>query len=178
MGRPFFTDQNYVRSMNDGLHTKLTRHARKQWAKKFAASISVTSVFAAFAWALFEIMPLESLGLRYIAAEGVDSLTVDDGKSDKRNSVVRFQGGQMMFETGDLDSVDDILGFVCVQDWLGVPVPKGATPRYQALAVWNDCLGINSTASLRANIARSRLSSFSNSVGWVLTHHTPSNAVA
>jgi hypothetical protein len=54
---------------------------------------------------------------------------------------VRYEGGQMMFQTDDLDFVDDIQGFVCIKEWQGVPVPKGGTPRYQALAMPSDCVG-------------------------------------
>jgi hypothetical protein len=63
---------------------------------------------------------------------------------------VRYEGGQMMFQTDDLDFVDDIQGFVCIKEWQGVPVPKGGTPRYQALAMPSDCVGTDVAARAHA----------------------------
>ena len=93
------------------------------------------------AWLFFPILPPESLEVKYISAEVIDIQTIDDGKGDKRNIVVRYEGKQMMFQTDDLNFVDEIQGFVCVKEWQGASIPQGQTPRYQALAMPSNCVG-------------------------------------
>ena len=86
----------YINHIDADLHSKFSLFARKQRERKIAAFVGVICVFTLIAWLLFQIMPSASLGLKYIFAEVIDIQTIDDGKGDKRNIVVRYEGKQMI----------------------------------------------------------------------------------
>ena len=96
-------------------------------------------MFTLIAWLLFQIMPSASLGLKYIFAEVIDIQTIDDGKGDKRNIVVRYEGKQMILISWMKYRV------FCVKEWQGTSMPKGPTPRYPVLALPSDCVATNAT---------------------------------